>query len=169
MSDASVITDKSVKLRDGRTLGYAEFGVSTGRPIFLFSGTSSRLFYPVESSVALALNARVITVERPGLGLSDFQPGRTLLDWQGDIQQLADALGLERFAVAGGSAGGPYAAAAIQVKTHLWQGEQDVNVPLPMGWYLARAIPNCQARFLPNEGHLMTLNHWPEIVSALVE
>lgn len=62
-----------------------------------------------------------------------------------------------------------FSPAAIQVKTHLWQGEQDVNVPLPMGKYLARAIPDCQARFLPNEGHLMTLNHWPEIVSALVE
>lgn len=37
-----------------------------------------------------------------------------------------------------------------------------------MGAYLARTIPQCQARFIPHEGHLMYLNHWQEIVSTLV-
>ena len=50
-------------------------------------------------------------MDRPGIGLSTFKPKRTLLDWPADLQELADALGLHRFAVAGGSAGGPYAAA----------------------------------------------------------
>jgi pimeloyl-ACP methyl ester carboxylesterase len=50
----------------------------------------------------------VIAVDRPGHGLSDFQPDRTLLDWPTDITALADALGFERFAAVGMSAGGPY-------------------------------------------------------------
>jgi pimeloyl-ACP methyl ester carboxylesterase len=43
------------------------------------------------------------------MGLSDFQPGRRILDWPDDVIQLADALGIARFAVQGMSGGGPYA------------------------------------------------------------
>ena len=48
--------------------------------------------------------------DRPGIGLSTFQPGRRLLDWPADVAALADALGIDRFAVMGWSCGGPYAA-----------------------------------------------------------
>jgi pimeloyl-ACP methyl ester carboxylesterase len=61
-----------------------------------------------------------------------------------------------------------FRAADITVPTYLWHGEADRNVPPAMGAYLARMIPQCQARFLPNEGHLMYLNHAQEIVSSLV-
>jgi pimeloyl-ACP methyl ester carboxylesterase len=50
-------------------------------------------------------------VERPGFGLSDFQKGRKLLDWPEDVIAFAEAMGIERFAVVGNSAGAPYAAA----------------------------------------------------------
>jgi pimeloyl-ACP methyl ester carboxylesterase len=53
----------------------------------------------------------LIVPERPGFGLSDFQAGRTLLDWPDDVAALADHLGLECFGVFGLSADGPYAAA----------------------------------------------------------
>jgi pimeloyl-ACP methyl ester carboxylesterase len=45
------------------------------------------------------------------MGLSDFQPHRTFVDWPDDVVQVAAALGLDRFAVLGISGGGPYAAA----------------------------------------------------------
>ena len=54
---------------------------------------------------------RRITVDRPGVGFSDAQPSRTLLDWPEDVRAVADTLGLETFAVLGTSGGGPYAAA----------------------------------------------------------
>jgi pimeloyl-ACP methyl ester carboxylesterase len=57
------------------------------------------------------LNARLIVVDRPGFGLSDFADQRTLVDWPSDVAQLADTLGLDRFAVIGYSGGGPFAAA----------------------------------------------------------
>jgi len=58
---------------------------------------------------------RVIGVDRPGMGLSTFQRGRTLLDWPDDVLQLMDGLGIERFSVLGGSAGGAYALACARV------------------------------------------------------
>ena len=45
------------------------------------------------------------------MGFSTYQPGRRLLDWPEDVRQLTESLGIERFAVMGWSAGGPYAAA----------------------------------------------------------
>ncbi|NLT07286.1 MAG: alpha/beta fold hydrolase, partial [Solirubrobacterales bacterium] len=57
------------------------------------------------------LGVRVVAPDRPGVAGSARQPGRRLLDWPADAAALADALGIERFAVAGWSAGGAYAAA----------------------------------------------------------
>jgi pimeloyl-ACP methyl ester carboxylesterase len=54
---------------------------------------------------------RLIAADRPGYGLSDFRPGRRISDWSGDVEALADALGLGRFGVLGVSGGGPYAVA----------------------------------------------------------
>jgi pimeloyl-ACP methyl ester carboxylesterase len=53
----------------------------------------------------------LIAADRPGYGLSTFQPQRRLVDWPQDIAQLADALELDHFGVLGVSGGGPYALA----------------------------------------------------------
>ena len=104
--------DRQIRLSDGRLLGYAEFGDPDGKPILYFHGAhSSRLSGKVLAPVATKLNARVIAVDRPGFGLSDFKSGRQILDWPDDVIELADALRLNRFAVLGFSSGGPYAAA----------------------------------------------------------
>jgi pimeloyl-ACP methyl ester carboxylesterase len=99
-------------LTDGRRLGFAEYGDPSGRPVLFFPGTpSGRLFHHPDDSIAASLGARVIVVDRPGFGLSDFQPRRTLLNWPSDVTALADVLGIGRFAVAGISGGAPYVAA----------------------------------------------------------
>ena len=100
-----------LRLRDGRRLGYAEYGDRVGVPVLFFHGTpGSRRVAQVAHEVATRLAVRIIAPDRPGFGLSDFQPARKLIDWPADVVQLADALGLERFAVAGVSGGGPYVA-----------------------------------------------------------
>jgi pimeloyl-ACP methyl ester carboxylesterase len=58
---------------------------------------------------------RAIAVDRPGLGWSDWQPSRRVLDGPVDVTALADALGLQRFAVLGYSGGVPYALACGQL------------------------------------------------------
>jgi pimeloyl-ACP methyl ester carboxylesterase len=99
-------------LKDGRRLGFAEFGASAGRPVFHFHGSaSSRLEHPAPESTLQQMGIRFITLDRPGHGLSDFQPHRRLVDWPRDVLQLADHLGIGEFYVEGYSSGGPYALA----------------------------------------------------------
>jgi pimeloyl-ACP methyl ester carboxylesterase len=106
------MTDNNlIRLSDSRTLGYAEYGDPEGKPVIFFTGAPSSRFLHPPTEPTEALGARLIVLERPGFGLSDFQPRRTLLDWPDDVAAAADALKLDRFAVAGISAGAPYAAA----------------------------------------------------------
>ena len=96
-------------LPDGRRLGYDEHGSPDGKPIFYFHGSpSSRVEFSLFGDDALlrSLNVRLIAVDRPGMGLSDFQPDRRLLDFPNDLLALADHLNIERFAVLAYSLGG---------------------------------------------------------------
>ena len=80
---------KTIKLRDGRSLGYAEFGDPEGKPIFFFHGyPGSRLEGKFFAEAAKKAGARIISSDRPGSGLSDFKPGRVILDWPDDVIEL---------------------------------------------------------------------------------
>jgi pimeloyl-ACP methyl ester carboxylesterase len=103
---------RTVRLRDGRWLGYAEYGDVAGAPIVYLHGfPGSRLEAALANATARRLGIRLLAADRPGFGLSDHQPGRRIHDWPNDVAQLADHLGLRRFAVLGISGGGPYAVA----------------------------------------------------------
>ncbi len=102
---------ETFSLPDGRTLGYVVHGDPQGQPVLAFLGLWSRRFYPVDETIAAGLGLQVITLDRPGLGLSDPKPDRTLLDWPDDVAALAEEINLDRFAVIGIHQGGPYAAA----------------------------------------------------------
>ncbi len=102
----------AIRLGDGRSLGFTEWGDPHGTPVLEFRGLpSSSLGDAIDPGFLLAARIRRITVDRPGTGTSDFLPGRRLLDWPDDVVELADALGIGRFTVLGTSGGGPYAAA----------------------------------------------------------
>ena len=105
--------ESHVTLSDGRKLGYAEFGDLNGVPLLWFPGLPGccRYAHPTDVAVTRRCEVRLIVVERPGFGISDFKPGRTLLDYARDVAELADSLGLERFCIAGVSGGGPSLAA----------------------------------------------------------
>ena len=284
-------SNQILRLKDGLQIGYAEYGDMDGKPLFFFHGTpGSRLTRHPDESIPTSLGVRIITIDRPGYGLSDFHPDNTLVNWTEDVVQLADALKIEQFAVIGVSGGGAYALACtsqiperitwtgvissispinvskvtkgmnltnrvlfgvaqyipfllrplsslavrtarknpqklldgmenifpvpdkevlfqptvrdmfledlpqafrqgshgftldmkilaqswgfqlqnISQKVYLWHGEKDENVPLNSGRYLASTIPNCEAHFYPEEGHLLIFNHWQEILATLV-
>lgn len=102
----------TIRLKDGRLLGYAEYGDRKGKPVFFFHGTpGSRKMRHPDDYIAEEAHVRFITIDRPGYGDSDFLPGRTFLDWPRDVSQLADHLGVDRFQVVAFSGGGPYALA----------------------------------------------------------
>ncbi len=103
---------KTIQLSDGRTLAYLDIGDPEGRPVFYFhGGLGSRLEGLLFDELNQQLGIRMIAPDRPGFGLSDFQEDRTYLDWPDDVRELADQLGIDRFAVLGWSSGGPHAAA----------------------------------------------------------
>lgn len=98
---------------DGRKLAFAEWGDPDGFPVFQLHGTpGSRLGRHPDESVYVRVGVRLITYNRPGYGGSDRQRGRRVVDCVSDIEAIADELGLERFAVTGGSGGGPHSLAA---------------------------------------------------------
>jgi pimeloyl-ACP methyl ester carboxylesterase len=104
------VTD-SVRLPDGRILAYEEYGIASGFPVLsCHGGLSSRLDAAPAHEAAIAMGVRLISPDRPGMGLSTYQRGRRLVDWPADVTYLMEALGVEEFAVMGWSAGGPYAA-----------------------------------------------------------
>ena len=101
--------NKTLTLRDGRILGFAEYGRHEGIPVFYFHGhPGCRFEARLLAGHAEVLNIRLIGVDRPGLGLSSYKPGRKILDWPDDITDLADALKIDQFSVVGFSGGGPY-------------------------------------------------------------
>lgn len=104
--------DKTIPLSDGRRLGYAEYGVPNGIPVLFFHGMPGSSYIHADMAVIAAQrDIRLIAVDRPGYGLSDPHPGRTLPDWADDIAALTDRLGIGQFSIVGFSGGSPYALA----------------------------------------------------------
>lgn len=105
-------TEQKFKLKDGRVLGFAEYGDPNGKPVLEFHGwPSSRLEAWTYDEPGKKVGARVIGIDRPGFGLSTFKKGYRIVDWPRDVVDFADGLGLDKFAVAGISSGSPYALA----------------------------------------------------------
>jgi pimeloyl-ACP methyl ester carboxylesterase len=103
-----------LELTDGRRLCWAEYGDPEGRPIFLFHGNpGSRLAWGAMPKTPFLGGVRLVAPDRPGYGRTDFTP-RALERWPDDISELADHLGVGRFAVFGPSGGAPYALACAR-------------------------------------------------------
>ena len=110
----SINTEKRIILSDGRVLGYAEYGDSLGFPMFYFhGGQESRRSSIFMDSTAKKLKIRLISPDRPGVGISTYQVNRQFLDWGNDILELADSLGLIKYSVFGLSGGAPHVLACI--------------------------------------------------------
>ena len=84
--------DQRVELPNGRQLGYDDLGPPDAPAVFYFHGApSSRVDLGLFGSEALAerLGIRIIASDRPGMGLSTFEPNRHLSDWPADVSALA--------------------------------------------------------------------------------
>ncbi|MFZ4238059.1 alpha/beta fold hydrolase [Streptomyces murinus] len=98
-------------LSDGRLLGWAEWGPLDGTPVLLCPGAATSRWLGFGAGVVDALGVRLISVDRPGLGVSTPAPGRTFSDFAGDMRQLCARRGLERPVMVGNSQGAPFALA----------------------------------------------------------
>jgi pimeloyl-ACP methyl ester carboxylesterase len=101
--------DSILELSGGLQIAVNESGDPNGLPVFFFHGwPASRLQGAGFGPDAVALGLRIISPDRPGVGLSSPQAGRRLLDWPPIVEELARRLKLDRFLVLAVSGGGPY-------------------------------------------------------------
>jgi pimeloyl-ACP methyl ester carboxylesterase len=101
-----------VALPDGRQLGVCQWGDPDGAALFVLHGSPGSRFLRHLGSGYVDHRLRVITYDRPGYGVSTRMPGHRVADAAAEVRIIADFLGLDRFAVAGISGGGPRALAA---------------------------------------------------------
>lgn len=102
----------TIALPDGRTYAFEEWGDPAGQLLFSLHGTpGGRLSRHPDPALWSRLGLHVVTVDRPGYGKSAPLPGRAVAHVAADVAAVADHLGADRFAVMGGSGGGPHALA----------------------------------------------------------
>jgi pimeloyl-ACP methyl ester carboxylesterase len=88
-------------------MGYAQYGRPDGAVVIsAHGGLVGRLDVAVAAAAAERAGVRLISPDRPGIGLSDAHHGRTILDWADDVADLLSQLGVDRFAAMGWSMGG---------------------------------------------------------------
>ena len=95
-----------------RLVRYSTYGDVGGPPAIAFGGSPSTRWRRPDAVRAIEESGLWMAIpDRPGYGGSTRQPGRTVAAAAADAEALADHLGWERFAVTGGSGGGPHALA----------------------------------------------------------
>lgn len=106
--------ERVVTSADGRALAVAQWGMPSGVPVINLHGTpGSRLGRHHDEAMYDRLGMHMVTYDRPGYGVSDPSSGRRVVDAASasDVASIADALGIDRFVVGGGSGGAPHALA----------------------------------------------------------
>ncbi|MET7331734.1 alpha/beta fold hydrolase [Nonomuraea sp. NPDC005650] len=98
-------------LPDGRLLGWAEWGPPDGTPVLLSPGAATGRSLGFGAGVVDGLGVRLISLDRPGLGVSTPSPGRTFAGFADDVRAFAARRGLDRPVMVGNSQGAPFALA----------------------------------------------------------
>jgi pimeloyl-ACP methyl ester carboxylesterase len=110
-----VVTQTDLRLSDGRTLHAYDTGAddAAGRLAVFWHHGSPNIGAPPEPlfSAADRLGIRWVSYDRPGYGGSTPRPERDVASAAADASSVADALGIDRFAVMGHSSGGSHALA----------------------------------------------------------
>jgi len=112
---AEIHMPRGIRLADARTLSYAEYGSPSGDPVlFLHGFPASQKEAALWHDAARRHSVRIIAPDRPGIGLSSYQPGRRFLDWPADVVQLTQHLGIASCHVLATAGGSPYALACLR-------------------------------------------------------
>ena len=111
-----MVRELDLELADGRTLHAYDTGSddnATGSLVVFWHHGTPNIGAPPEPLFAAAdrLGIRWVSYDRPGYGGSTPLRGRNVASAAGDVAGVADALGIDQFAVMGHSGGGPHALA----------------------------------------------------------
>lgn len=99
----------TMQLYDGRRLAWSEWGPIDGLPVLFCTGAAMSGWLGFGALHLPYLGLKLIAIDRPGLGLSDPHPDKTLSSWVDDIQEFIQALGLRNVLAVGFSQGAPFA------------------------------------------------------------
>jgi pimeloyl-ACP methyl ester carboxylesterase len=146
-------TRETDRIRDahGRSTGFGDYGDPAGAPVLFLAGLGdSRLTRPPDDGRTAALGVRLVTVDAPGIGLSDLAPARSQVEAAERVLPVLDALGIERCAVLGWSAGGPRALAVASrspefraaAVPHIRQGAALLRLAPSLARVFARPLPS---------------------------
>jgi pimeloyl-ACP methyl ester carboxylesterase len=100
-----------IRLRDGRRLVWYEWGRPSDYPVLFCTGAAMSGSLGFGAAHLGDLGLRLIAFDRPGLGWSDPDSGKTLLSWAEDIGLVSAVQGLRGAAAVGFSQGAPFALA----------------------------------------------------------
>jgi pimeloyl-ACP methyl ester carboxylesterase len=127
-----VVSQRDVPLTDGRTVRVYDTGGGDGFAVLWHHGTpqTGALADPLISAAA-ARDTRLLSYGRPSYGGSTPHPGRDVASAAADVAQIADALGVARFAVMGASGGGPHALACAALLPDRVAGVATLGSPAP--------------------------------------
>ena len=132
-----MVTETDLALGDGRTLHVYDTGTgdgTAGLAVFWHHGTPSTGAPPEPLFAAAAERGiRWVSHDRPGYGGSTPHPGRDVASAAADVASVADALGIDQFAVMGDSGGGPHALACAAVLPRRVLATVCISAPAPFG------------------------------------
>ncbi|HWO20049.1 MAG TPA: alpha/beta fold hydrolase [Kofleriaceae bacterium] len=94
-----------------RRVAWSEWGPPDGAPVLFAPGAATSSALGFATAALDRLGVRLIALDRPGLGRSDPNPDRSLLDFAADVRALAAARDLGVPAIVGFSQGAPFALA----------------------------------------------------------
>ncbi|SNY91062.1 Pimeloyl-ACP methyl ester carboxylesterase [Cohaesibacter sp. ES.047] len=118
---------------DERHLAWHEWGKEDGAPVLYCPGAGMAGLLPFGEDVCSAQGLRMISVDRPGLGGSDPDEGKSFTSWQSDIAHLLDHLGVSSVKTIGFSQGAPFAlalgAAGIASSVTIVSGQDELSHP----------------------------------------
>ncbi|WP_207497125.1 alpha/beta hydrolase [Aridibaculum aurantiacum] len=103
-------------LPDKRQLGYAVYGPVNGQPVLYFHGTPSSRLEPMLllgynkdiDVLTNRYNLRLIAIDRPGMGLSTYDPNGSFASCAADAVALLDHLNIDTFKILCWSGGGSF-------------------------------------------------------------
>jgi pimeloyl-ACP methyl ester carboxylesterase len=102
---------RRLALADGRTLAHRAYGPAGGAPLVFVPGAASGSLMRFGEELLDGRGLRLLGVDRPGLGSSDADEGKTLASVGDDLHRLAATLG-GPVPVVANSQGAPFALAA---------------------------------------------------------
>ncbi|SLN64291.1 GNAT family N-acetyltransferase [Oceanibacterium hippocampi] len=124
---------EQLRLSDGRTLAWHEWGSEDGLPVIFCTGAGMSGALGFGHDALRHFGVRLLAVDRPGLGDSSPHPGKSLKSWSADIAEMTKARSLATCRAVGFSQGAPFAlalaAAGVVERIAVVSGQDDLGDP----------------------------------------